>query len=102
VHVDITGLIAAGSLLYGGAFIASRYAAVGAFIDEHPGDVDPTVRTLVSGGRHLTQRQWVADTEKLETYALSARAIFDDCDALVLRPSAISQPSPRWLPIQSG
>jgi len=92
VPVDITSLMAAGSLLYGGAFIASRYAAVGAFIDEHPGDVDPTVRTLVSGGRHLTAAQWVADTEKRETYALSARAIFDDCDALML-PTVSNQPT---------
>jgi allophanate hydrolase len=92
VYVDISDLLTAGSLLYGGAFIASRYAAVGAFIDEHPADVDPTVRTLVSTGRDLTAAQWVADTERLATYALSARAIFADCDALVL-PTVSSQPT---------
>jgi allophanate hydrolase len=92
VPVDISDLIAAGALLYGGAFIASRYAAVGAFIDEHPDEVDPTVRTLVASGRECTAADWVADTEKLETYALSARAIFAECDALVL-PTVSNQPT---------
>jgi len=91
VHVDITGLIAAGSLLYGGAFIA-RGTPLSAPSSTTSGDVDPTVRTLVSGGRHLTAAQWVADTEKLETYALSARAILTDCDALVLPTVSNSQP----------
>jgi allophanate hydrolase len=91
-EVDISALVAAGALLYGGAFIASRYAAVGEFIDAHPDDVDPTVRTLIGAGRDITAAQWVTDTETLETLGLTARAIFDGYDALVL-PTVPRQPT---------
>jgi allophanate hydrolase len=90
--VDISSFLTAGSLLYGGAFIASRYAAVGAFIDEHPDDVDPSVRTLICGGANLTAAQWVADTERLQTLALDTRAVLKSFDALVL-PTVPRQPS---------
>lgn len=91
-EVDISDLVAAGALLYGGAFIASRYAAVGAFIDAHPDEVDPTVRTLITNGRSLTAAQWVADTERLERLALTAKKLFATYDALVL-PTVSNQPT---------
>lgn len=92
VEVDISDLVAAGALLYGGAFLASRYAAVGEFIDSHPDSVDPTVRTLITGGREPTAAQWVRDTETLQRLARTAAAIFADVDALVL-PTVARQPA---------
>ena len=40
-----------GDLLYGGALVAERYAAVGAFVDAHPDDVDPIVGAIIAARR---------------------------------------------------
>lgn len=39
-------------LLYQGAWVAERLAAVGEFIDRQPDAVNPIVRQIISGGRH--------------------------------------------------
>ena len=44
VEMDIDPFLAAGDLLYGGAYVAERHAALGAFVDAHPDAIDPTVR----------------------------------------------------------
>jgi len=36
-----------GALLYDGPWLAERLAGIGAFVDQHPQDLDPTVRTLL-------------------------------------------------------
>lgn len=51
-EVDLTPFLEAGRLLYGGGFVAERYAAVGAFVDAHRDAVDPTVGAIISAGRH--------------------------------------------------
>ncbi|HEX7942315.1 MAG TPA: amidase family protein, partial [Gemmatimonadaceae bacterium] len=54
VEVDIAPLLEAATLLYGGAFVAERTAAVGEFIDAHRDqigvDLDPTVAGIVLAG----------------------------------------------------
>ena len=51
VDVDIDALIEAGDLLYGGPWVAERYAAVGSFLDTEPSDADPTVSGIIRGAR---------------------------------------------------
>ena len=51
VDVDISALIEAGDLLYGGPWVAERYAAVGSFLDTEPSDADPTVSGIIRGAR---------------------------------------------------
>jgi allophanate hydrolase len=48
VDVDIEPFVAAGRLLYGGAFVAERYEAVGQFVDSHPDDVHPVVGAIIA------------------------------------------------------
>jgi allophanate hydrolase len=50
VEVDLAPYLAAARLLYEGAWVAERAAAVGAFVAEHPEDVDPVVGPIVAGG----------------------------------------------------
>jgi allophanate hydrolase len=92
IEVDVSDLLQAGSLLYGGAFIASRYAAVGGFIEHHPDDVNPSVRELITGAATRSAAQWVADTEQLQTLGLTAARIFADFDALLM-PTVSHQPT---------
>ncbi|HYX75496.1 MAG TPA: allophanate hydrolase [Steroidobacteraceae bacterium] len=51
VRIDLAPWQAAGELLYGGAWLAERYGAVGKFIESRPAEVLPVIRTLISPGR---------------------------------------------------
>lgn len=51
VEVDIAPFLEAGDLLYGGAFVAERAAAVGGFVAAHLDAVDPVVAAIIEGGR---------------------------------------------------
>ncbi|MFE9452003.1 allophanate hydrolase [Streptomyces sp. NPDC006739] len=87
VEVDITPLLRAAELLYGGAFVAERYAAVGAHLEKHRDligtDLDPTVASIVLAGREKTAADWAADTARLVSFGAAGRALLDGCAALM-------------------
>ncbi|MFK4759878.1 allophanate hydrolase [Microbacterium sp. ZW T5_45] len=74
VEVDIAPLLEAASLLYGGAFVAERTAAVGDFIDQHReligSDLDPTVAGIVLSGAEAKASDYFRDRERLERLGL--------------------------------
>jgi allophanate hydrolase len=74
---------AAGSLLYG-PWVAARVAAFGAFLDEHPHEVDPVVAAVVAGGRAVTGAQVFAAQTALASYQLLAAATFEHVDVLLV------------------
>jgi allophanate hydrolase len=84
VPVDLSPFLDAAALLYGGAFVAERYAAVGEFIDAHPADVDPSVRAIISGARQIAAYRLVADTERLDWLRAGALGELAGSDALLL------------------
>jgi allophanate hydrolase len=94
VEVDIAPLLEAASLLYGGAFVAERYAAVGAHIEKHADligtDLDPTVAAIVLGGKEKTAADWARDTARLA--ALGRAGSLEGCEAL-LTPTTTWHPS---------
>src|SRR5207244_286147 len=45
--IDFTPFKQAAALLYSGPWVAERYAAVGAFLDQEPADADPTVAGII-------------------------------------------------------
>jgi allophanate hydrolase len=96
VEVDIEPLLEAAALLYEGAFVAERYAAVGAHIDAHRDligpDLDPTVSKIVLAGASRTAVELFADMERLDTLAVLGRAALDGCDAL-LTPTTTWHPT---------
>jgi allophanate hydrolase len=92
VPVDIEPFLAAAALLYDGAFVAERWTAVGAFVDAHPEDVDPTVGRIVTGARDVPAHRVFADQEFLDGCARRAREVFGALDALVL-PTTTSHPT---------
>lgn len=86
-ETDITPLLRAAELLYGGAFVAERYAAVGAHLEKHRHligtDLDPTVASIVLAGRDRTAADWAADTARLAALGAAGRALLDGCAALL-------------------
>ncbi len=92
VEIDISALLDAGSLLYGGAFVAERYAAVGEFISDHRAEVDPTVGGIVAVADAVPAWQLVVDTERLDRLKVIAARIFHGVDALMM-PTVSEHPT---------
>ena len=53
-EVDFSPFFDAAKLLYNGPWVAERFHAVGAFIEDHPADVFPVTRQIILGGKHAT------------------------------------------------
>jgi allophanate hydrolase len=96
VEVDIAPLLEAAKMLYGGAFVAERYAAVGAHIEANRDQIgtglDPTVAAIILAGAAPTAAQWAADTATLARLGAQGRALLDGCDAL-LTPTTTCHPT---------
>ncbi len=96
VEVDIAPLLAAAALLYEGAFVAERYAAVGAHIEAHRDqigvDLDPTVAGIVLAGARPTAAELFADQERLDALGAAGRATLAGATAL-LTPTTTWHPT---------
>jgi allophanate hydrolase len=90
--VDLEPFLDAARLLYGGALVAERHAAVGAFVEAHPGEVDPTVGAIVRDAGTPSASAYVADVERVEGLRTKAMASLGDADALLL-PTTTRQPT---------
>ena len=90
--IDIAPFLAAGELLYGGAFVAERYAAVGEFIEAHPGAVDPHVADIILSGAAISADGYRREVERLECCKRQAQDALQGCDALLL-PTVPFQPT---------
>lgn len=89
--VDVSPLLRAARLLYDGALVAERYAAVGDFIAREPDAVDPTVAGIILAAAELPAYALAADLERLDHYRTAARRLLSGCDALLL-PTTTEHP----------
>jgi allophanate hydrolase len=94
VPIDLEPFLRAGQLLYGGAFVAERYAAVGNFVDTHRDEVDPTVGTIIAAAAGFSATEMVNDQEALAALAVTAQAEWMrvGADALLL-PTTTGHPT---------
>jgi allophanate hydrolase len=92
VPIDLEPFLAAARLLYGGPWVAERYAAVGEFIETHPEEVHPVVREIVLGGRSVTGADAFRGSYRLAELKRAADRTFDEVDALLL-PTAPFHPT---------
>jgi allophanate hydrolase len=93
VTVDFAPFLAAAKLLYDGALVSERYAAVGQFIDAHPdATVDSTVGGIITGARDIPAHQLVRDRREVTRLRTVALASLDGADALLV-PTAPMHPS---------
>ncbi|WP_055585545.1 allophanate hydrolase [Peterkaempfera griseoplana] len=86
VEVDLEPFSAAAAMLYGGAFVAERYTAVGDFVDKHLGsaELDPTVAAVITAARDIPAHRLLADLAELDRLRGRATAALGDADALLL------------------
>jgi allophanate hydrolase len=91
-RVDIGPLLAAARLLYEGAFVAERYAAVGEFVASHPDAVDPVVGAIIGRAAAPLAHELFADMARLDELGLAARSALAGTDALLL-PTTTRHPT---------
>ncbi len=84
VRVDIAPLLAAGDLLYGGAFVAERLADLHEFLSTHADSVLPVTRQVIESGAAYDAVSLFRDQHRLRDLAATAAALFERVDALLL------------------
>ncbi|OBA60462.1 allophanate hydrolase [Mycobacterium sp. 1100029.7] len=90
--IDIAMLLDAALLLYDGAIVAERYAAVGTFLDTAPASADPVVASIITAARAVTGPAFAADVDTLVRAKAEAAALLDGFDALLL-PTTTEHPA---------
>ena len=90
--IDISVLLDAALLLYDGAIVAERYAAVGEFLDSAPAGADPTVAAIITAAREISGPAFAADLNALAHARADAADLLDGFDALLL-PTTTEHPT---------
>ena len=65
VAIDLEPFLRAGRLLYDGAFVAERFAAVGDWVTSHVDQVDPTVGSIIVNAGGITAQQLATDSHRV-------------------------------------
>jgi len=73
-----------GALLYDGPWLAERVAAIGAFTDTHPADLDPCVRVLLDKAHRLSAADAFAGLHRLQQLRRRAELEWEKVDGLLL------------------
>jgi allophanate hydrolase len=81
--VDFAPFVETASLLYGGPWVAERYAAVGEFLATDPDDVDPVVERIIEGGADYSAVDTFEAMYELQARKREVAAVFDGVDVLV-------------------
>ena len=84
VAVDAAPFTEAAALLYGGPWVAERYAAVGEFLESGPPDADPIVRGLILASKERRAFEQHRASYRLAELRREAEATFAQVDVLLL------------------
>ncbi|MFI6151795.1 allophanate hydrolase [Kitasatospora sp. NPDC051170] len=91
VVTDVSPLLEAARLLYDGALVAERYAAVGEFIARTP-ETDPVVAGIVLASGALPAHALAADQSRLDHFRAATARLLSGFDALLL-PTTTEHPT---------
>ena len=95
IEIDLTPFFEAARLLYEGAWVAERTAAVGDFIAKHPDDVHPVTRGIISQGEGKSAVDAFRGFYRLRELRAQADAALAGLDALMVptmpRPVTVSE-----------
>lgn len=91
--VNIQPLLDAAALLYDGPWVAERYEAIRAFIEEHPGALLATTRRIIESARNFSAADAFTGLYELARLRRQAASIWQNIDVLVVP----TYPRPRTL-----
>jgi allophanate hydrolase len=75
---------ATAQLLYGGAWVAERLAAIEEFIAAHAEQMDPTVASIIASGERLSAADAFRAEYRLRELERATQAVWENADLLVL------------------
>jgi allophanate hydrolase len=84
VEIDFTPFQSAAEFLYGGPWIAERYAAIKPFFDQHAQELFPVTRMIVERGRQVGGAAVFDGLARLDTLRTQAEAEWRKMDFLLL------------------
>ncbi len=84
VEIDVTAFLNTARLLYEGPWAAERWAAVGDFITQHPDDIHPVTRAIISSGKDPSAAAAFKAFYQLAAYRKTAMQILAGVDALMV------------------
>lgn len=84
VQFDYAPFDAAALLLYGGPYVAERYAAVGEFLETHKDVGEPVVRQIVEGAKRFSATDLFKASYELARLRRVADATWNEVDILAL------------------
>jgi allophanate hydrolase len=84
IRFDYEPFRKAASLLYSGPWVAERLAALKDFVHEHPGDLDPTVGSIISGASRFSAVEAFDAAYGLEALRRATASVWEQVDFLLL------------------
>jgi allophanate hydrolase len=84
VSIDYTPFCAAGALLYGGPWVAERWAALGSFVAAHPGALHPVTRRVLEGSTEYSAADAFRVIYELASLQRQAESVWKEIDVLLL------------------
>lgn len=84
VGVDIEPFLETAALLYGGAFVAERYAGVGQFVAAGSDDLDPIVHSVIAAAEHVSGWEVFRDIGELQRLHRESAPTWDVADVFVV------------------
>lgn len=81
---DIAPMLEVTRMLYGGAFVAERFDAVGAFVLAHRDEVDPVVGKIISDAAQIPAWRVFRDRTELERLRRVVDVALRDVDAVIV------------------
>ncbi len=83
VEIDFLPFRLAAQLLYEGPWVFERYAAVGKFIEEHPGDVHPVIQEIITPKKLLHPSEVFQGMYRLQELKLQSDLEFEKMELLL-------------------
>jgi allophanate hydrolase len=84
VEIDLKPFVEAAKLLYEGPWVAERWAAVGGFVEEHPGEVFPVTRKILEGSKGWDAAATFRAQYRLQELAREAGKIWREIEVMLL------------------
>jgi len=84
VNVDPSPFYETAELLYGGPWVAERFAAVGDFMNDHPGTTHSVVEEIIRDGESYSALEMFEAFHELQRLKRQAERVMDAIDTLVV------------------
>ncbi len=87
IPLDFTPMFALAQLLYGGPWVAERFAAVANFIKDHADDMNPVVRSIIEKAKNFSATDAFLSEYQRTQLAREIQQIMSSVDALLVPTS---------------